>query len=79
MTTQLHLLVTENQSRTRSTFGRLDETTKTSGRKGVRQARAALAEASRRAQARDEARRARRDKELAERAARARSGSGHAA
>lgn len=77
MTKQLVLMASEPNRAT--THGRLDETTKELGRQGVREARAALAAASLRADARDEARRERRDRELAERATAAGRRSAHAA
>ena len=70
MTQQL-VLMNGEQSRPRST-GLLDERTKEVGRLGISQARAALAEASRRASERDAERLARRENELARRAEAAR-------
>ena len=70
MTKQLVLL--NGPPAPRSTFGRLDERTKQVGRRGVSEARAALAAASRRAAERDSERLERREQELARRAAAAR-------
>ncbi len=70
MTEQLEL-ITGGPPRPDS-IGRLDETTKATGRVGVSRARAALAEATRRSAERDAARIARRDDELARRVAAAR-------
>lgn len=67
MTKQLSLINAE-QLRD-SSFGRLDEETKRVGREGLSMARAALQQASGRAAARDAARLARRDDEIARRAA----------
>ena len=61
MTEQLEL-ITGGAPRPDS-IGRLDETTKATGRVGVSRARAALAEATRRSAERDAARIARRDNE----------------
>ena len=65
------VLMSGEQPRPRR-HGLLDERTKQVGRLGVVQARAALAEASRRASERDAAQRAEREVELARRAAAAR-------
>lgn len=70
MTKQLALINGETPHRHSS--GRLDERTKEVGRLGLSQARAALQEANRRALERDAERLARRDNELAQRAADAR-------
>lgn len=70
MTQQLVLMNGEPPRPAR--HGRLDEETKRVGREGLSKARAALAEANRRAAARDAARLSRRDDELARRAAAAR-------
>ena len=67
MTEQLEL-ITGGAPRPDS-IGRLDETTKATGRVGVSRARASLAEATRRSAERDAARIARRDDELARRIA----------
>lgn len=70
MTQQLVLM--SGESAGPSQVGRLDERTRQVGRRGLSEARAALQEASRRATERDAERIARRDNELAARAAAAR-------
>lgn len=70
MTQQLALMSSEPARAGRA--GRLDEETKRVGREGLSKARAALAEASRRAAEREADRLTRRDQELARRAAAAR-------
>lgn len=70
MTQQLALMSSEPARA--GSAGRLDEETKRVGREGLSKARAALAEASRRAAEREADRLTRRDQELARRAAAAR-------
>lgn len=72
------VLMNGEQPRPRSTrTGRLDERTKQVGRLGLVRARAALAEANRRASERDAERVAQREDELARRAAAARAAARH--